>query len=253
LASSGLQPSYYTSTSTALVALTLACLLWAAIRAWRLKSWQLGLALAWLLIPALVALLESAVGQSIFQARYLLVSLPAVSLLLAWALVESPRPRTLGMAALVALIVLRALQLAPAYGSSSENWRDATAFVIAHSELRDCTAFYPGDGRMAFRYYLRDLGRAPMPILPVLPWRRVRPYVEDYASLPAAQLAELPSRCGRVWLITRNGGGAGGTTVSRTNYERLAALRHGLAAAYPASRTSSFGQARLLTVTLYAR
>jgi hypothetical protein len=173
--------------------------------------------------------------------------------MLAWATVELPVSRVIGVGALAALIILRALQLAPAYGTSSENWRAATAYVIAHGQPRDCTAFYPGDGRMAFRYYLRDPGRAPTPILPSLPWHQVRPFVEDYASLPAAQLAELPSRCGRVWLLTRNGGGAGGTTVSHANYERLAALRQALAAAYPTSRTSDFGQAQLLTATLYSR
>jgi hypothetical protein len=252
LTSSGLQPSYYTSTSTALLVLTLVLLAWGAIRAWQLRTWQLGLTLAWLLIPALIALLESAAGQSIFQARYLLVSLPAVSLLLAWAVVELPAPRFLGVGALVALIVLRALQLAPAYGVSSENWRAATASVIGDAQPRDCIAFYPNDGRMAFRYYLRDPAGAPTPILPTLPWHLVHPYVEDYGSLSPAQLARLPSHCSRVWLITRNGGGAGGTTVSRANSERLTALRRGLARTYPTSRTSAFGQANLLTATLYA-
>jgi mannosyltransferase len=253
LTSAGLQPSYYTSTTTALVLLTLACLLWGAVRALQLRTWQLGLTLAWLLVPALVALLESAAGQSIFQARYLLVSLPAVSLMLAWALVELPVARGVGLGVLAALIVLRALQLAPAYGTSSENWREATAYVIVHRQPKDCTAFYPGDGRMAFRYYLQDPGGAPTPILPASPWRIVRPYVEYYASLPPAQLATLPSRCNRVWFVTRNGGGAGGTTVSRANYQRLGDLRRVFQRSYPLARTSAFGQAQLLTVTLYAR
>jgi len=60
------------------------------VRAARVGGWQPGLMLSWLLAPAVAALIESAVGHSIFQARYLLVSLPAVSLFAAWALFERP-------------------------------------------------------------------------------------------------------------------------------------------------------------------
>jgi hypothetical protein len=106
---------------------------------------------------------------------------------------------------------------------------------------------------MAFRYYLSDFGRAPYPILPALPWAQDRPLVEDYASLTATQVARLPRQCGRVWLLVRHGGGAGGTVTSHANHVRLEQLTQGLARQYPASRTANFGQARLLTVTLYSR
>lgn len=265
LASAALQPSFYTSTTTALVVLTLVVLVAAALRTWRARGqrgveagWRGGLMLAWLVVPAIVALLESAVGQSVFQARYLLVSLPAVSLLLASALADrrvlaaGRLPQLLAVAALVALIVLRALQLAPAYGASPENWRAATAYVIGHGQPRDCVAFYPADGRMAFRYYLRDFARAPRPILPALRWSRVQPFIEDYATLSSSQAARLPRQCGRVWLIARRGGGVGGTTVSRANHLRFVGLEARLARAYPLLATSYFGQAQLVTARVYS-
>ena len=112
-----------------------------AARTWQLwrtaggeAAWRPALMLAWLIVPALVALIESAIGQSIFQARYLLVSLPAVSLLLAWTLADrrvlsAPRPtRLLAVGGVTALIVMRALQLAPAYGVSPENRRASAAW-----------------------------------------------------------------------------------------------------------------------------
>lgn len=267
LSSAALQPSFYTSTTTALAVLTLIVLVGAAVRTVQLArasgdaapGWPPVLLLSWLVVPALAALIESAVGQSIFQARYLLVSLPAVSLLVAWVLVERPifparRIRwLLSVGVLAALITLRALQLAPAYGVSTENWRDATAYVANTAQPRDCVAFYPLDARMPFRYYLRDIARAPRPILPTLPWSEVRPFVEDYASLSSAQVTQLPRQCGRVWLITRRGGGVGGTTVSRANSIRFKRLERRLGREYPVSTTTYFGQAGLVAVKLFSR
>ena len=265
LSSAALQPSFYTSTTTVLVVLTLLLLAAGALGTWQLartapgEAWRPALLLAWLLLPSIVALLESALGQSIFQARYLLLSLPPVSLLLAWTLIERPAlarlriPGLLSVAMLAALFALRAAQLAPAYGVSSENWRSATSYVTARSEPRDCVAFYPLDARMPFRYYLHNLALAPRPVLPTLPWREVRPFVEQYQSLSPAQVARLPAQCARVWLITRRGGGVGGTAISRANSIRFKRLAGELAGAYPASSTAYFGQAGLVAVRLYSR
>jgi hypothetical protein len=200
-----------------------------------------------------VAVIESKLGQPIFQPRYLLVSLPAVSLLIAWTLAHPRLPRPLLLAAAVAVITLRALQLAPAYGVSSENWRGATAYVISNSLPGDCIAFYPLDNRQAFRYYLASSHAAPRPILPAVPWRQVRPFVEDYSSLTPGAIAGLPSRCDRVWLVASHEGRGGGPPVSRANHRRFAALTSGLESLYPAARSANFGARGIVTVTLYSR
>jgi mannosyltransferase len=257
--SSGLQPSFYTSTTTALLVLTLVLLLVGAIRTWEAARagevvWRPALMLAWLLVPAAVAAVESAVGQSIFQPRYLLVSLPAVSLLLGWTLTDPRFPRSLSLGLIATLIALRALQLAPAYGVSPENWRGATAYVLFHQQPGDCAAFYPLDNRQAVRYYLKDLAKAPRPILPATPWREVRPFVEDYASLSNAQLAQVFRECGRVWLFSSHEGKVGGPPISSGNFTRFRRLTERLGREYEVvSRTTSFGQARVVTVTLYSR
>ena len=257
--SSGLQPSFYTSTTTALLVLTLVLLLAGAIRTWETARaggvvWRPALMLAWLLVPAAVASIESAVGQSIFQPRYLLISLPAVSLLVGWTLTDRRLPRWLSLGVMAALIALRALQLAPAYGVSPENWRGATSYVLAHARSGDCAAFYPLDNRQAFRYYLKDFAKAPRPILPATPWREVRPFVEDYASLSTAQLAQVPRECQRVWLLASHEGRVGGPPISSGNYTRFNRLTEGLSRQYPVvSRTTTFGQAGVVTVTLYSR
>jgi hypothetical protein len=149
--------------------------------------------------------------------------------------------------------VLRALQLAPAYGVSPENWRAATSYVVASARPGDCVAFYPRDNRMPFEYYLRARRRAPRPVMPTLPWGQVHPYVEDYTSLSPAQVARLPAHCGRVWLVSSHEGRVGGPPVSRGNYLRFGELAGGLSAGYPRSGNSSFGYQDAVTVTLFSR
>jgi mannosyltransferase len=258
LTSAGLQPEFYTSTSRALLILTLAVLAVGVIAVIRqLVSGSpihaLALLATWLIVPLALAALVSAAGQSIFQPRYLLASLPAVSLCLAWTLVEPRWPRAVVLVVAAALIALRILQLVPAYGVSSENWRGLTRYVISHSKPRDCIAFYPLDNRQAFRYYLRSPQRAPQPLLPATPWRDVRPFVEDYATLTPSAVAHLPASCGRVWVVTSHEGRAGGPPASRTNYQRFAALTGGLHHLYGSVWSANFGAQGVVTLSLYSR
>jgi hypothetical protein len=260
LASTGLQPNFYAGTGNVLLALTGVLV---AVAVWRISSmarsrdqraavWGPALVLSWLVVPFVLALAESAVGQSIFQARYLLVSLPAVGLLLAWTLLDRRVPAVLAVAGLAALLALRAAQLAPTYGVSPENWRAASAHVLSRGQPGDCVAFYPLDNRQPFQYYVgAAASRAPRSILPAVPWRVVRPYVEDYATLPPAQLSALRSRCKRVWLLTSHEGRVGGPPTSRRNYTRLNALLGALNRQYPRSVRQSFGTAKTVTLTLF--
>jgi mannosyltransferase len=262
LASTGLQPKFYTATGNVLLALTGVVLVLGVWRIWSLArgsggwaaAWAPLLVLSWLVVPFVLALLESAVGQSIFQARYLLVSLPAVALLLAWTLldVNGRVPALLGFAAFGVLIALRATQLVPTYGVSPEDWRAATAHVVTGAQAGDCIAFYPLDNRQPFQYYLgAAAARAPRPILPALPLSQARPYVEDYATLSPAQLSALRSSCTRVWLLTSHEGTAGGPPISRQNYTRLNALLASLRREYPVETRRTFGTAHTVALTLF--
>ena len=259
LASSGLQPNFYTGTGDILLVLTGIVAAIGVVRIWPLVrgparpgSFGPVLVLAWLVIPFVLALLESAVGQSIFQARYLLVSLPAVALLLSWAALTGRVPAVAGWALVATLIGLRAAQLVPSYGDSPENWRAAASYVVSASRPGDCIAFYPLDNRMPLQYYLR--GRAaPRPILPAVPWGRVRAYVEDYATLSRRQLNAVRASCSRVWLFTSHEGTAGGPPISRRNLARLDQLRTSLGRTYPSVTSRPFGTAKTVTLTLLRR
>lgn len=274
LSSSGLEPSYYTGTGRFLLFLTLALTLTAAIRvayAWRSRSarldgWRSGLVLAWLIVPLAVSVLVSELGESIFEPRYLLVSLPAVALLLAWLLdglwqsgaalsrirwrIAPLAAPALSVALLAALLTLRALQVAPSYAKSSEPWRAATLYVIDRARPGDCVAFYPLDVRMPFRYYLTPGLVVPTAVLPKLPWNRVRPYVEEYVVPPESQLISAVDHCGRVWVVSSHAGETDGTPASQADYRRYLILLARLHSRYPLLRAASFGYAGIISVTL---
>jgi hypothetical protein len=162
-----------------------------------------------------------------------------VALLLAVALSALPRPAA--WAALALLIALRAVPLGASYGVSPENWKAATGYVVRHARASDCVAFYPGDARMAFAYY----GHAGRPVLPAEPWRRLRPYVEDYAAL-----RRPPAACPRLWLVSSHEGQPAGPAGAKRNYARYVALRGMLERAYPRHSVARFGHAAVIRVEL---
>ncbi len=269
LASAGFEPNFHTtSTSAVLLIATMALLVAVAAaivaRAWAARGpdresvWGPVLILSWLVVPVGLMWVESLLGQSIFTPRNVLVSLPAVALLLGWGVTRSPVHPVAAPLVVAGLIALRALQLGPSYGTSPENWRAATGFVLDRVRSADCVAFYPLDGRMAFGYYLSAAGRggvarAPRSVLPVLPWSTVRPYVEEYVTLPAAELSALPARCPRLWLVSSHEGQPTGPPTSRANYARYLALRSALAGEYGHRSAKSFGYASPVTVELLSR
>jgi hypothetical protein len=245
LTSAGLQPSFHTTTTTyVLLAVTLVLLILVAVGVVKVRrEWRPVLMLSWLAVPVGLALVESLLGQSIFLPRNLLMSLPAVSVLLAWGITHTRVPLAMGGALLAALITLRALQLAPAYGVSPEDWRGATAYVLRDKQAQDCIAFYPTDGRNPFRYYMR--ARPPRSVLPAVPWTDARAYIEDYATL-----TKPPAGCARLWLVSSHQGQPDGPVASRRNRARYFALRAQLEGHYGHHGARNFGYAAPVTVEL---
>ncbi len=219
-------------------------------------AWGQILIVAWFVVPVGLAFVESIFGQPIFEPRNLLTAVPAVALLLAIGITDPRLPRALAWTAFVVVLALRALALAPSYGTSPEEWRGASAYVLARAQLGDCIAFYPSDGRMAFQYYVggRDAAaRAPRPILPVARWGVIRTYVEDYSGLPEARVSRLPGQCPRLWLVSSHEGQPNGPAGSRVNYRRFIALRASLEHAYASHPRTKLGYAAVIRVELLSR
>ena len=259
LTGAGLEPSFHaTATTLLLLALTSVTLLGVAIvivvGARRGDTrWGDWLVLGWLAVPVALAWLESLVGQPVFIPRNVLMASLPVAILLALAVTDRRVPALAGGALLVVVLALRATQVGASYGVSPEDWKAATAYVLARSSSSDCAVFYPSDGRMAFRYYLSEpVPRgAPSPILPAAPWRRSPIYVENYASLTEAQLRALPRRCPRLWLISSHEGQANGPAGARANYARYLRLRAELAREYPRRISTRFGYASPVHIELF--
>ncbi len=292
LSSGGLEPQFYSASGNALRYLTEAlvgvgalAVLWQFLRGpTRRASWRPVLVLGWLVLPGILAYVISELGHSMFEARYLLMSLPAVAMLLAWmtvglwdgsrrvATAANPaaawlarRPagaiavtgsmyaaRTLAIALPIALLTLRALQLGPSYGVSTEPWRAATDQIVSLTAPGDCIAFYPLDSRMPFQYYLPSGETPPRPILPVAPWSQIRPYVEDYATLSPRQITRLPSRCNRVWLVASHEGHHDGTGVGTTHYNRYVSLKAAIGRQYRQSVAATYGAASIITINEFS-
>ena len=233
LTSAGFEPNFRPSiVATPLAILTLALLVFAVARIVRRREWGAVLALSWLVLPVGLMLIWSFVGQPIFTPRNLLVSLPAVALLLAWVIMSSRISPVVAWGAVAVLIALRAVALVPSYGTSPENWRAATAYVAQAAQPGDCIAFYPLDGSMPFDYYAG---------------RPVEPHVEQY------QTPAVSSHCSRVWLVASHQGLPTGTAASRAHYARYVAVRDALARRYTHHTTRSFGYASVIWVSLFSR
>jgi mannosyltransferase len=267
LLSSGLQPDFHpTATATTLLVLSgallvaIAAVIVAGLRRAggdRPTSWPHALVLCWVVVPVALSLLESYLGQPIDLPRAALLSLPAVSLLLARGVMDQRVPRLIGVLAVGVVLVLRALQLAPSYGASPENWRAATAHVLAGAQPADCIAFYPSDGRQAFEYYIGAhtpaAARAPRSVLPAVPWSEVKPYVEDYLSPSSARLAAVEASCPRLWFVSSHSGQKHGTPTSRSDYAHYRALLGSLTGGYARHRTVAYGWAAPVRVELFSR
>jgi mannosyltransferase len=258
--SSGMPPNFHrTPIGAVLLGISLAALIVILVRALRRPERRTSLLVAWLLVPLVLSLAESLLGQPVALARTSLVVLPAASLLLAAGLFGSgairiPLPVPLAWAALAILLVLRGLVLAPSYGSSPENWKGAAAYVSARAQPGDCVAFYPLDGWTVFNAYTGAGAPLPTSVLPNIGWGPSRPYVERYVVPSAGRLAGIARRCGRVWLIASHEGQRDGPRVSRANLVRFHALQASLRGIYAtAAPESRFGWAGPVRVRLYGR
>ena len=118
------------------------------------RYWPIGFIAAWLILPVVFSFAASMVSP-MFLSRYLIICVPALILFGAAGLARVRSP--IVAAALAAPIVwLTATHLAAYYGrAGSENWRDATHYVLAATRPDDGMVFYPDYAHKPFDYYQR--------------------------------------------------------------------------------------------------
>jgi mannosyltransferase len=269
LISAGFPPNFHiTGITIAATAVTIALALALGIRvvvqqvrshrlAWRgepvrTSVWITG---SWLLVPLVVMLAAAVAGEPVELARCVILLLPVVGLLLAWGLDLPGRGRFLGLGAVVLLLVMRALVLAPTYRVTPENWKAAVFHVARASRAGDCILFYPQDGRMLFDYYRRDdpaIQRL-SPVLPGAPWSTVQPYVEQYAVPSAGRLAQIERSCPRLWVVASHQGHRPGPLASERDLARYHVLLADLRPAYRHRQHRTYGYAAPIYVTRFSR
>jgi mannosyltransferase len=183
------------------------------------SRWQIGFVLTWLFAPVLLSFLLSFV-ETMFYPAYLIVSVPAVALVIGGGLTEVAKrgvaELTIASAAGAAILVFSGLQLHQWYTHAvKEDWRDATRYVLGQERAGDRVVFYVPHGENPFDYYAQRSGRSgPTPI-------------EISGTVP---------KPGRIWLV-RLHVPAGNPVLIRLG-RRLAAAGYGLlsARAFPPTR-----------------
>jgi hypothetical protein len=188
-----------------------------------LASWRWSVVFSWLLVPYAISLTYSVTFEPAYLDRFLLVSLPALVLVVALGLRRLPK--LWATTATIAIVAISLVGVAHWYREPTQtDWRGAVAFVLQRST--------PADGivicghRTGFEYYTlaRDHATAPTPLSPSGPWQ-----VGFHNSTHERQRRHPR----RVWVVAEGGdayrrqcaGSYGLTDRSRTLDIKLAGLR----------------------------
>ena len=218
----------------------------------------LGLSLAWLVLPPVLAWIVSEVGRPDFLDRYVILCLPATATAIALVLIRIP-PRVLGMFAVVYLTIFRAGVLVGSYHWPVNDYRGVTREILTQTRLGDCITFSSSPGRMLWDYYVPRIEKsaggtyyAPPQILPVA-HNGAPATVLHAASIPDILIRRAQSRaqvgyaypyCSRIWLFQSHAGSPTGSAADRTLFQSLSDLKRNLGLYYrPASQTSNGGLA----------
>jgi|SRR5579859_7443669 len=120
--------------------------------------WRHALLWGWFLLPVASIVLASLWKPPLFP-RYLIVSLPASTLLAAVGLCRL-RSNMKFTAATVALGALFIPAIFTYYATPKEDWRGATAYLLTHARPEDGIVFYREWGQQPFDYYHERMGSA---------------------------------------------------------------------------------------------
>jgi mannosyltransferase len=165
--------------------------------------WPLALMMMWLGVPVLGSLAMSIV-QPVFLARYLIIALPPLIILASIGISTLTTPsRALAVAVIVALSAFSLHSYYTADYKNEEDWRRATAYVLANSRPGDQALFLTRYGRRPFEYYARshvELSRL-MPVYPTVEWGEYPPVIGDIKFEGAASAVKQLRGDGRVWAV----------------------------------------------------
>ncbi len=187
----------------------LSAILWVAafVAIWRERLnrvegeefWRGIFLICWAILPVVLLAIIS-VAEPLFVQRYLILCLPATVMLAARGMIALPR-HNIGVWLVVALCVASVVNIFMGYRKPREDWRRATAAVLASAGPGDALVIYPFFARTGFDYYYdrqRDV-----PQLQTFP--RFYDRGEDEQTLQRA-LSQNPHAFSHVWVMMREQG-----------------------------------------------
>jgi hypothetical protein len=113
------------------------------------------------------------------------------------------RPRVLGWAGAAALLLLSIPAdqrlYAQGFDQPNEDWRNATAYVLARSQATDGAIFYSSQCRMPFDFYAGGAANKPGTIFPA--HATTLSYLDFMGKPDERLLLSLNQRTARLWLV----------------------------------------------------
>jgi mannosyltransferase len=144
---SSIAPHFFAATAITAVITIIAVLCWIAggaellSRVRRAPSAEdtacLAVAVSWLFVPLSLDAICSLAYRSIYYASFLLQSVPAGAILVAFV-IANLLPKVLSFSVVAALVALLLAALVPTYGISYEEWPQASRFILMASRSGDC-------------------------------------------------------------------------------------------------------------------
>lgn len=179
-------------------------------------TFSLGMLILWLLLP-IAALLGISLVKPLFVVRYIMLSLPALALVLARVLtVITPKWR---IAAFLVLIIFSVRGVREYYSSiprDPEDWRSAAQFYVDHVQPGDAVFFNAGPALAVFDYYVTcDTHSRPHNI--VFPFHGDKMTMRDFEGIPNPLFLKFMTKgVNRVWAVDWIIAPSGGPLLGKT-------------------------------------
>jgi hypothetical protein len=210
--SSGVAPEFFRTTLVIAIVTVIAVLCWITASAELLsrirgapgdfETMYLGITLSWLLLPVVVDAIFSIEYRSLFVPAYLVQSVPAGAMVVAFVFVKF-LPRLLSHALAIGFVGLLVVALVPTYGVSFEQFAQAARYIRSTSRPGDCLiANKPEIASNLAYYFSLQAGTSVMPQL-VEPRRTWSNALDPTLRVPppSESWAAVVSSCSRLWMV----------------------------------------------------
>ncbi len=175
------------------------------------RQWPAFFTACWLVVPVAAVVMLSLVDKPLLVVRYLMVSLPAAILLVAWVIdriAARARRGALAVAAVLLVLVLALSVVGSAQWYSKggpQDFRSAVTFIADQAKPGDGVLIFQPYERIPVEWYMDGRPAAERDVKPVYPttaWG-VDPLVFDgNVSFRPAGIAQAASSYQRIWLLS---------------------------------------------------